>query len=99
MCKDILGVPAPQVELGPRRQKFEAGLRQFEPALAGQHRIEAFAQSMQVQHIGGGLSELRLAQALRAPVARLLLLRQIDVEHLANQILEAVAIGVGAAKP
>ena len=68
-------------------------------ALAGQHRIEPVAQGMQMQHVGGGISELGLAQGGRTPIARLLLFRQIDVEHLAHQILQAMAIGVGAAKP
>ena len=80
------------------RQELETGLRQFGAALARQHGVEPFAQAMQMQHVGGGVGQLRLAQALRAPVARLLLLRQIDVEHLAHQILQAMAVGIGAAK-
>src|ERR1700687_2215658 len=99
MRKNILGVPALQVELRPRRQKFETGLRQFGAALAREHGIEPFAQRMQMQHVGGRIGQLRLAQGLRAPVARLLLLRQIDIEHLANQIFQAMAVGVGAAQP
>ena len=54
---------------------------------------------MQMQHVGGRVSQLRLAQALCAPIARLLLLRQIDIEQLTHQILQAVAIGIGAAQP
>ena len=37
MREDVLGVPALQVELGPRRQKIETGLRQLRAALARQH--------------------------------------------------------------
>jgi hypothetical protein len=97
--KDVLGFPALQIEPGPRRQEGEAGLRQFGAAFARQHDIEAFAQGMQVQHVGSRVSELRFAQGRRTPVARLLLLRQLDVEHLAHQILQAMPIGVGAGKP
>src|ERR1700737_5314830 len=99
MRKNVLGVPALQIELCPRRQKFEARLRQRQAALAREHGIEAFAQGMQMQHVRRSIGQLRLAQDLRAPVARLLLLRQIDVEHLAHQILQAMAVGVGAAEP
>ena len=52
-----------------------------------------------MQHVRRRIGQLRLAQGLRAPIARLLLLRQIDVEHLAHQILQAMAIGIGAGKP
>ena len=52
-----------------------------------------------MQHVGGRVSQLRLAQASRTPVARLLLLRQVDVEHLAHQILQAMAVGIGARQP
>src|SRR5205823_4905665 len=81
MRENILGVPALQIELGPRRQEFETGLRQPQTALARQHGIEAFAQTMQMQDVGSRIGQLRLAQGLRAPVARLLLLRQVDVER------------------
>ena len=69
---------------------------QTQTALAREHHVEAFAQGMQVEHVGGCVGKLRLAQDLRAPVAGLLLLRQIDIEYLARQILQAVAIGIGA---
>src|ERR1700722_10953704 len=74
MRENILGVPALQIEPRPRRQKFETGLRQPEAALAGEHGIEALAQRMQMQDIGSCIGQLRLAEALRTPVARLLLL-------------------------
>src|SRR3984957_5968662 len=99
MGEDVLGIPAVQIELGPRRQKVETCLRQRRTALARQHDIEAFAQAMQMKHVGGRVSQLRLAQGLRAPVAGLLLLGQIDIEQFAHQILQPVPVGVGTAKP
>ena len=74
MGENVLGVPALQVEPGPRGKEPETGLRQFQPALAREHAVEPVAQAMQMQHVGGGVGQLRLAQALRAPVAGLLLL-------------------------
>jgi hypothetical protein len=43
MRKNILGVPALEIELCPCRQKFETGLRQRGAILARQHGIEALA--------------------------------------------------------
>src|SRR6478609_1736845 len=96
MRENILGLPAAEIELHPGRQEVETGLRQCCAALARQHGIESLAQAMQMQYVGGRVGELRLAQRSRAPVARLLLLRQVDVEHLAHQILQAMAVGIGA---
>src|SRR5712671_3530857 len=99
MRKNVFGIPALQIEPGPGRQEFETGLRQRGAALTREHGIEAFAQGMQMQHVRGRIGQLRLAQGLRTPIARLLLLRQVDVEYLAHQILQAMAVGVGAGKP
>ena len=71
MRKNVLGFPAGKIKFRPRRQKVETGLRKLGAALARQHRIQLFAQRMQMQHIGGGIGELRLAERRRAPVARL----------------------------
>src|SRR5512138_578617 len=94
MGKNILELPALQVEYGARGQEAEAGLGELRAPLPRQHRIELLAQRMQVQHVGGGVGKLRLAEAVSAPVARLLLLRQVDVQDLAHQILQPVAISV-----
>src|SRR3954466_4755132 len=90
MRKNILAVPSLQIELCTRRQEIEAGLRQLAAAFPQKHRVESLAQGMQMQHVGCGIGELRVAQSLRAPVARLLLLRQVDVEHLAYEVLQAM---------
>src|SRR5262249_35859313 len=73
MRKNVLGFPTGEIEFRPRRQKVEAGLRKLGAALARQHPIQLFAQRMQVQDVGGGISQLRLAERGGAPVARLLL--------------------------
>ena len=51
---------------------------------------------MQEEHVGGGIGELRLAERLRAPVRRLLLLGNLDAEQFAREILQAVPVGIGA---
>src|SRR5882757_8273814 len=99
MRKNVLVLPALQVEFGPHRQELKARLRQFSAAFAREHGIETLAQPVQMQYVGSRVSELRIAQALRTPVARLLLFRQIDIENLAHQILEAMAVGIGPAQP
>lgn len=99
MRENVLGLPALQIEPGARRQELETGFRKLAAALARNHHVELFAQAVQMQHVGGGIGELRFAQRICAPVARLLLLLQIDIEHLAHQILQAVAVGIGARQP
>src|SRR5438874_2597157 len=63
MREDLLGLPAAEIELRPGRQEVETGLRQRRAALAREHGVEPFAQGMQMQHVGSGISELRLAEA------------------------------------
>ena len=52
--------------------------------LARQPLVERRAQPVQVEHVRGGIVELRRAQRVRAPVARLLLLGDVDLEQLAH---------------
>ncbi len=62
--------------------------------------MSSFAlQGVQVQHVGGGVLELRLRQRLGAPVRGLLLLREIDAEQFPHEILEPVPVGIGAREP
>ncbi len=99
MRENVLGLPAAEIEPCPGGEEFETGFCKLGAAFAHQHGIEPFAQGVQMQDVGGGVGKLRLAQALRAPVARLLLLRQVDIQHLAHQILQAVTIGISAGQP
>ena len=62
MREDIRLGPTEKVEPRPRRQKGEAFPRHFGPTLAFEHAVEPLAQSMQMQHIGGGVRLLRLTQ-------------------------------------
>ena len=61
MGENVLGFPALQIEPGPRREESETGLRQFQAAFAREHRVEAFAQRVQMQNVGGRVCELRIA--------------------------------------
>src|SRR3954469_5583482 len=74
MGEDVLLAPAQKVEPRTVRQEPEAGLRQRLAALARQHGVEFCLERMQMQHVGGGVGDLRLAEFLCAPVGTLLLL-------------------------
>jgi hypothetical protein len=54
---------------------------------------------MEVAHVAGGIFALRVAELGRAPVAGLLLLGDLVAEQFLDQLLEAVAVGVGADQP
>src|SRR5262245_3561062 len=96
MCEDILLRPAAEIESGANRDEVEAGLRKLLPVLASQHGVEPRSDLVQIDDIEGGILLLGVREHRQAPVGALLLLRQLDAEHFANQILEAVAVGVGA---
>ena len=64
--------------------------------LALQHGVQPFLQPVQIQHVGGGVIELGVGVVGRPPVGALLLLGQVDPDQLAAQVLQAVAVGVGA---
>src|SRR6266566_3983551 len=51
---------------------------------------------MQVEDIPGRVGDLGSAELVGAPVGKLLLLRDVDSEQVANEILEAMLIRVGA---
>ena len=53
MGEDIDIAPTGKVERRARRQELEAGTREGGPALALEHRVEAFAQAMPVEHVRG----------------------------------------------
>ena len=71
-------------------------VRAVEPVLADQARLQFCLERVQVQHIRGGIILLRVAQLRSAPVRALLLFGDFDPQQLADQILEAVTICIGA---
>src|ERR1700752_1636476 len=90
MSENVVVLPALQIEPGPGGEELEAGLRQSLAALAGEHGVELLAQRAEMEQVGGRIGKLRIGQGRGAPVARLLLLRQVDTEHLPRQILQAM---------
>ena len=80
MGEDILGRPAGKIEPRPVGQEAEAGRRELPAAFPHQHRVELLLEGMQMQHVGGGIGDLRLGERLRAPIRELLLLGNIDAE-------------------
>src|SRR5690606_16613148 len=94
--EDVLVGPSVEVEADARRQELEAGAGDLEPALAGEALLEDFRHPVEEAHVRRRVLALRLAELGRAPVARLLLLGDLLAEQLADDVLEAVAVGIGA---
>src|SRR5690606_17874031 len=94
--ENILFRPAREIEGGADGKEGEAGPGELHPALALQHVVEHRLDVVQVEHVGGGIGELRLRKIARAPVRTLLLLGKVDVHDFPGEILEAVAVGIGA---
>src|SRR5262245_15118601 len=94
--EEVLVLEASEVEAGSFREEAEAGLCRGCSAFAGEHGVELGLERVQVEHVAGGVVLLLVRQLVRAPVGALLLLGKVDAEELAAQVLEAVAIGVGA---
>ena len=68
MGEDVLFVPAEQVELDAGRQEAEAGLRRAPSRPSrSQHARRAGLERVQIEHVGGGIFELRVASASAAP--------------------------------
>ncbi len=88
-----------KIEADACRQEGEAGGGDFAALLAGEQHLELLLQGVEMQDVGRRVGDLRLGQRLGRPVRTLLLLREIDAEQFAGEILEAVAVGVGAGQP
>jgi len=91
--------PAGQVELRPHRKEVEAGLGKLGTLLPHKALVELFFQPVEVTDVARGIFALRVVDFGGAPVARLLLLRQVEVQHLLDQFLEAMTVGVGPDEP
>ena len=61
--------------------------------------IELVPKRMQMQHVGGGIGDLRLRQRAGTPVRELLLLGQFDPQKVAGDVFQAVLVGIGARQP
>src|SRR5262249_23700251 len=96
MREDIVFRPAQKIELRPYRHEIEAGARETLAPFAIEHLIEPRLELMQVEHILGGILLLRVAQDMGAPIGALLLLVELDAEQLIDEVLETVAVGIGA---
>src|SRR2546421_624567 len=73
MRENVLGGPAGEIEPGANREELEARGGKFRPAFPRQHDVELALERMQVEHIVGRVSDLRLGQGFAAPVGGLLL--------------------------
>src|ERR671930_1972470 len=94
MGKDVLVRPAGEVEPHPIREKAKTSRRQLGAPLTEKDGVELLLERMQVQNIGRGIGELGVAERLGAPIGELLLLRQIDAQQFADQVLETVLVAI-----
>ena len=63
-------------------QEIEAGLGERRPLLAREPLVELLLQLVEVAHVARGIFALRVAELVRAPVAGLLLLGDVDVRAI-----------------
>ena len=75
--ENVLLRPAGKVEQGAVRKEVEAGLRKLDPAFAGQPLVELLLQRVKIADVARRIFALRVIDLRRAPVAGLLLLRQV----------------------
>src|SRR3954470_9063373 len=96
MGENILRRPAGEVQPYPVGEKAKASGREVGATLAREHGVEPFLQGMEMQDVGCGVSDLRIGQLIGTPIGGLLLLRHLDPQHFAHEILETVLVGIGA---
>ena len=85
VCENILFGPAREIEQGTVGKEIEAGLGEFNPAFADQALVQFLLECVKVADVARRIFALRVAQLRCAPVAGLLLLRDLDAqqpEHL-----------------
>src|SRR5260370_33204140 len=97
--EDVLDAPATEIEQRPGRQEIEAGLGEHLAPLARQHGVELRLERMEVEHVRRGVAQLLVGELGGAPIRGLLLLRELDAQQVAAQILEPVTVGEGAHQP
>ena len=71
-------------------------LLQPRAGFANQPLVQLFLQCMKVADVARGIFALCVIELGRAPVAGLLLFRDFRSQQLADEVLEAVPVGVGA---
>lgn len=81
MREDIIFAPAGDIKQRAGGQEAEAGLREVHAAFADQHGVERQAEFVQIEHIVAGIFDLLGADGLCAPVGRLLLLVEFDMQE------------------
>ena len=82
--------PAHKIKLRTRGQEIKTRLCDFCPVFPIQHRLKRVAQPVQIENIRCRVIDLRLAQRVCPPVARLLLFRDINAKQLLQQSLQPV---------
>lgn len=68
MGENVVLGPAHQIEFRARWQELEAGFGLFRTAIAFQPLFEHGFQTMQIEHVGSRIFELRSRQCFRCPV-------------------------------
>ena len=94
MGKNVLACPALKIEARSDRQEFEAGFREVFATLASQPLIQHLLHTMQMQNIGCGINELLVRQAFGAPIGRLPLLAEFELQAIEQERFQAMLIGI-----
>src|SRR4026209_2343544 len=90
----LLFWPAGEIEFGPYRYELETCPCQLHPSFALEDLVETSLDLMQIDDVERRILLLCIGQNGRAPVRTLLLFRQIDAEHLLDDVLESVLVRI-----
>ena len=99
MSKNVLVRPALQIEAHSGRQEFAAGFRETGAPFAQQPPVQHFLRAVQMQNVGCGISELLVGQTFGAPIGRLPLLAEFELQAIEQNRFQAMLIGVRPCEP
>src|SRR6185369_8257660 len=99
MGENVLFGPARNIEQRARRKEVETGAGKGRALLALEPLVELFLERMEITDIARRIFALSVRELVGAPVAGLLLLRNLVPQKLLDQVLEPMAIGIGTDQP
>ena len=98
MRKNIGFRPTGQVQFRAGREEIETGLRQVLPLFPFQPLVQLDPQPVKVKNVRGGIILLRARERFRAPIAHLLLFGEVQPQQILCQVLQPMAVRLGAHK-
>src|SRR4051812_30050999 len=85
MSKNVLLGPTGEIEQGAGGEELKTGLGKRRPPLPREAFVELLLELVKIAHIARRIVALGVAKFGGAPVAGLLLLRDVDVEQFLDQ--------------